>query len=914
MYLPNELVSQFVKATKDEAKPNNETTVFGTTKKVGDKIYVQFDGSEILTPVSNTTAEVKDSERVTVLLKNHSATITGNASDPSASGKDFSELSADVRANYVKADVLEADYASIDYLKSEYIDAETIKAEYAEIDFANVAEATIDTALIKDAAITQAKIADASITNAKIDNAAITLAKIDQAVIDSLDAKYATFEGLDAKYANINFTNITKAAIEYFYATSGLIKDVVVGDQTITGELVGVTIKGDLIEGNTVVADKLVIRGDDGLFYKLNTDALKESDLVDEEGNPILDENGEPIIQDQHNSLNGSIIMAKSITATKISVSDLVAFDATIGGFVINDNSIHSFAKDTVDNTIRGIYMDNDGQMAFGDESNYVKYYYDEAAGVYKLDISAGSFKINVNGSNKTVEEVVNDAVSDVVMPDLNIGGRNYLHRSATYDEWIFPYENNIIILDDDFLNIRMDNKRLDTTNEVIIPSSLSLEDGVEYTLSFEAYSEQLSTPTCLRNFMIYKTGNNYFYIPNCEKVYLTSTPTKYKFTWTQINTFSHADFVFFIGDSLGENSNMKIPIYIRNLKIEQGNTSTDWTPSPNDYVYDGVNRLLRTDYSKYIDTWKTYGDCFMEISNDGFLKIHPNNQEETSFIGAYPPIISKLESNTVYTLSFYTYFDAENFIVKGNIHAYILLDGSTNDKIDLEISDTNKINYLCRKITHTFKTTNAYDACSIIIGFDTVPYYDSTNDTIIYTPFYIKDVKLEKGYATSDWCAAEEDGIYELAQTNVIIQANDEKVTETLKGYATNDDLKDLEIRTNAQMELLSDSLNVSISETRSKINETQGVLQEQINTITKYFTFDINGLTIGQVDNPYKVIIDNDRYSMTVNGVEVLWIADGKVYAPEIEVARSFKLFDYRFEQDSNGNVNCYHVENTI
>ena len=62
--------------------------------------------------------------------------------------------------------------------------------------------------------------------------------------------------------------------MEKFYSESGLIKNVVVGDQTITGELVGVTIRGDLIEGNTIKADKLVIKGEDGLYYKLNTNGL----------------------------------------------------------------------------------------------------------------------------------------------------------------------------------------------------------------------------------------------------------------------------------------------------------------------------------------------------------------------------------------------------------------------------------------------------------------------------------------------------------------------------------------------------------------------------------------------------------------------------------------------------------------
>ena len=142
--------------------------------------------------------------------------------------------------------------------------------------------------------------------------------------------------------------------MEYFYSQSGLIENVVVSDGTITGNLIGVTIKGDLLEGNTVVADKLVIKGSDGLYYKLNTDGVK----IESE-------------QTEYNSLNGSIITAKSITATKISVDDLVAFDATISGFNISNDAIYSGVKETIDNTTRGIYLGKDGQVALGDSTNY---------------------------------------------------------------------------------------------------------------------------------------------------------------------------------------------------------------------------------------------------------------------------------------------------------------------------------------------------------------------------------------------------------------------------------------------------------------------------------------------------------------------------------------------------------------
>lgn len=200
---------------------------------------------------------------------------------------------------------------------------------------------------------------------------------------------YLKSETADIKYANIDFSNIGKAAMEYFYAHSGLIKNVVVGDQQITGELIGVTIKGDLIEGNTIVAEKLVIKGDDGLYYKLNTDGM-----------------GVEAEQTEYNSLNGSIIRAKSITATKIAVDDLVAFDATIAGFNITDEAIYSGVKESALNTTRGIYLGKDGQLAFGDGNNYLRFYKD-SSGRYKLEISAES--MNFSSTGASVEDTIND-------------------------------------------------------------------------------------------------------------------------------------------------------------------------------------------------------------------------------------------------------------------------------------------------------------------------------------------------------------------------------------------------------------------------------------------------------------------------------------------------------------------------
>ena len=121
MGLSNDLISQFVKATKDEDKTKKETTVYGTIVKYNDSNYVKLDGSEFLTPVYTTT-EYKTGERVAVLLKNHSATVTGNISSPSARSGTVKEISDKVSefgtiiANKVDTTELNAEIARIDAL------------------------------------------------------------------------------------------------------------------------------------------------------------------------------------------------------------------------------------------------------------------------------------------------------------------------------------------------------------------------------------------------------------------------------------------------------------------------------------------------------------------------------------------------------------------------------------------------------------------------------------------------------------------------------------------------------------------------------------------------------------------------------------------------------------------------------
>lgn len=95
-----------------------------------------------------------------------------------------------------------------------------------------------------------------------------------------------------------------------------------------TKYLTGVTIVGDVIQAATLTADKLLLKGEDGLYYRLNAEAgtLSAEELTEEK---------------YQNALDGSAIVAGSITADKLSVTDLVAFGATIGGWEIREDGLY---------------------------------------------------------------------------------------------------------------------------------------------------------------------------------------------------------------------------------------------------------------------------------------------------------------------------------------------------------------------------------------------------------------------------------------------------------------------------------------------------------------------------------------------------------------------------------------------
>lgn len=600
MSLSSDLISQFVKITNDEPEPKKESVVYGTVVKTESGYGVKLDGSSIATPITSennmSTTELAEGNRVLVTIRNHTAIITGNLSSPSVGTGTVTDVKNTANSASEKADNLsnqisefgtvfatkvETNQLRTDLLAANKADVDKLTAADAEISGkVTAAEGEIAKLKAEDATISgKVTASEGEISKLKTDKLDATVAKNTYATIENLTAtntevntikgEQATFKqtttdklsaveadieelntkklsatDIEGKFANIDFANIGTAAVEKFYAVSGLIKNVTLESGTVVKELVGVLIKGDLIEGGTIAADKLIVKGEDGLYYKLNVNALGEATASSD----VKYQNG----------LDGSVIIAKSIAAEKISVSDLKAFGATIGGFKIGDSAIHSVAKTSATNTTRGIYMDNLGQFVVGDASNYIKYFKD-TDGNYKLDIST------VN--------------------NLKIGGRNLVPASA-FSEVRGVTSTKEFELRNCWATTYITNENLTSI----------LEPATQYTVKYDIeLIERTSVPTKFDmrvGFLIYSNAYSLNLSTSISETAEIGTKRTVQKTFTTPAEWHNETLIAY---SRRWTTNGAEPVgydafKVTNFKIEKGNKATDWTPAPEDVDSDILN------------------------------------------------------------------------------------------------------------------------------------------------------------------------------------------------------------------------------------------------------------------------------------------------------------------------------------
>lgn len=301
-------------------------------------------------------------------------------------------------------------------LSEGFFEADEIQAAVATIALANITTANIQNANIDWASITnlatqiatiaQAQITSATIEQANIDWAAIATlntqiatiaaAQITTASINSADIDWAEIASLQAGIAQIVNARISAADIDY-----ARIKDMVTDSAIITTGAAGQLYINRLCvtEANMVslTVGELMIKGEDGLFYKLTAgpDGTVTTVPVQVEGSNVADA-----------TLSGSNLIEDTITCRELNVGSIFADSAMIGAIqAANIDVSDLFASNTYTSALRTSIIQSDIGSALDISSN--------EAILLKADKSA------VDGLSTTIEQLTTSITMAVKSDDL---------------------------------------------------------------------------------------------------------------------------------------------------------------------------------------------------------------------------------------------------------------------------------------------------------------------------------------------------------------------------------------------------------------------------------------------------------------------------------------------------------------
>lgn len=405
MSLSTELVSQFVKITRDEKQTGKETTLYGTAVEHGGSIYVRLDGSDQLTPIS-TTADIKAGERVTVLIKNHTATVTGNVSSPATRIDDTREIGNKIDdfeivvADKVSTQVFDAEIARIEKLVAGDVNIEgrltaneadikdlqadnlTVK-ERLEAAEADIGVLTTDKLDANIADIKYATVENLNATNADVHNLTATYGEFSKLTADKLAATDASITNLQTKKLDADTASITYAKIADLDATNAditnLEADVADIDTLIFGSASGNTIHSSF--ANAVIAQLGDAQIKSAMIDSVSADKIVAGDISTNTVRVVSDD-GKLLISDE-----------------TVQISDGTRVRVQIGKDAVNDYSINiwdaagnlMFSQGGItDSAIKEAIIRND---MISDTANIA---------AHKLDID--SLFEEINGSSKTIK------------------------------------------------------------------------------------------------------------------------------------------------------------------------------------------------------------------------------------------------------------------------------------------------------------------------------------------------------------------------------------------------------------------------------------------------------------------------------------------------------------------------------
>lgn len=151
------------------------------------------------------------------------------------------------------------------------------------------------------------------------------------------------------------------------------------------------------------------------------------------------------------------------------------------------------------------------------------------------------------------------------------------------------------------------------------------------------------------------------------------------------------------------------------------------------------------------------------------------------------------------------------------------------------------------------------------------------------------------------------------LIQSTQLINDAEKIILSALESYVSTGNFDEYKESVSAALEVVANQISLNFNSTTEQINNINGDLQRQITSLSKYFDFGIDGLTIKTGDkNEMQIVIDNDIISFQKNGVQFgFWdginFHTGNIY---IDVDERAQFGNFAFVPRSDGSLSFLKV----
>lgn len=147
--------------------------------------------------------------------------------------------------------------------------------------------------------------------------------------------------------------------------------------------------------------------------------------------------------------------------------------------------------------------------------------------------------------------------------------------------------------------------------------------------------------------------------------------------------------------------------------------------------------------------------------------------------------------------------------------------------------------------------------------------------------------------------------------QSTEMVNTCNQIVFRALESYLETGRFDEFKSTLETELSVWANGIIGRITETSQQIENVNGDLQEKFNAITKYFTFDINGFTVGRVDSANKIVIDNDDITIYASGNPVqTFKADGTSLIPTLNVTKMLNVVGLQIASNDT-HINCEYIK---